>query len=113
MGCRIDWSGGLWEPTDTYAEAVGIIRETYQDAVIGHAGDLEYGGGPDPCMELRRGCRGRRRSPIGCGHPSGPVGWFFSGLLIWIVAFPLYLASRGNLKEAGERSREAGGRGMQ
>lgn len=30
----------------------------------------------------------------------GPVGWFFAGLLIWIIAFPLYLGSRGKLKES-------------
>lgn len=33
----------------------------------------------------------------------GPVGWFFAGLLLWIVAFPLYLASRNKLKEAAAR----------
>ena len=30
----------------------------------------------------------------------GPAGWFFAGLLLWIVAFPLYLASRNKLKAA-------------
>lgn len=35
----------------------------------------------------------------------GPVGWLVFGLLLWIVAFPLYLASRGKLREAGERTR--------
>lgn len=30
----------------------------------------------------------------------GPVGWFFAGLLLWIIAFPLYLASRSKLKAA-------------
>ena len=44
MGYRIDWPGGLWEPTNTYGEAVRIIREEYPDAAIGHAGDLEDGG---------------------------------------------------------------------
>jgi hypothetical protein len=29
----------------------------------------------------------------------GPLGWLFGGLLLWIVAFPLYLASRSKLKE--------------
>ena len=33
----------------------------------------------------------------------GPVGWFFAGLLLWIVSFPLYLASRNKLKEAAAR----------
>lgn len=33
----------------------------------------------------------------------GPVGWFFAGLLLWIVAFPLYLASRGKLRKAGDQ----------
>jgi len=31
-----------------------------------------------------------------------PVGWFFTGLLLWLVAFPLYLASRAKLRAAGE-----------
>lgn len=35
----------------------------------------------------------------------GPVGWFLSGLLLWIVAFPFYLMKRGELKAAGERRR--------
>ena len=30
----------------------------------------------------------------------GPGGWFVSSLLLWIVAFPLYLASRGKIKAA-------------
>lgn len=30
----------------------------------------------------------------------GPAGWLFAGLLLWIVAFPLYLANRGKLKAA-------------
>lgn len=29
---------------------------------------------------------------------TGPIGWFFGGLLLWIVVFPLYLAKRGKLK---------------
>jgi len=33
----------------------------------------------------------------------GPVGWFFAGLLLWIVSFPLYLASRNKLKDAAAR----------
>jgi hypothetical protein len=36
----------------------------------------------------------------------GPRGWFFGGLLLWIVAFPLYLASREKLKAAGEARRQ-------
>ncbi|MCX4240319.1 SHOCT domain-containing protein [Paraliomyxa miuraensis] len=35
----------------------------------------------------------------------GPMGWFFCGLLLWIIAFPLYLIKRPELKEAGERRR--------
>lgn len=37
----------------------------------------------------------------------GPWGWFFCCLLLWIVAFPLYLYKRGDLKRAlgqGEQS---------
>ena len=30
----------------------------------------------------------------------GPLGWLFGGLLLWIIAFPLYLVSRSKLKEA-------------
>lgn len=29
----------------------------------------------------------------------GPIGWFFACLLIWIIAFPLYLAKRGEFKK--------------
>ena len=28
----------------------------------------------------------------------GPWGWFFACLLLWIVAFPFYLAKRGEFK---------------
>lgn len=35
----------------------------------------------------------------------GPWGWLFAGLLLWIVAFPLYLASREKLRRAGETRR--------
>src|SRR5262245_49695935 len=28
----------------------------------------------------------------------GPAGWFFATLLLWIVGFPLYLATRGEFK---------------
>ena len=30
----------------------------------------------------------------------GPAGWFFSCLLLWIVAFPVYLAKRNEYKQA-------------
>jgi hypothetical protein len=33
----------------------------------------------------------------------GPAGWLFAGLLLWIITFPLYLASRNKLKEAAAR----------
>jgi hypothetical protein len=29
----------------------------------------------------------------------GPWGWFFSCLLLWIIAFPLYLGNRGKFKQ--------------
>lgn len=32
----------------------------------------------------------------------GPWGWLFAGLFLWVVAFPLYLASRSKLRAAGE-----------
>ncbi|MBL8946146.1 MAG: SHOCT domain-containing protein [Myxococcales bacterium] len=38
----------------------------------------------------------------------GPVGWFFCGLFLWIVAFPLYLIKRPELAAAGERRRLGG-----
>ncbi len=28
----------------------------------------------------------------------GPISWFLACLLIWIVAFPFYLAKRGEFK---------------
>ena len=28
----------------------------------------------------------------------GPVSWFLSCLLLWIIAFPMYLAKRGEFK---------------
>jgi hypothetical protein len=44
----------------------------------------------------------------------GPVGWFFAGLLLWIISFPLYLASRNKLKEAAARKKgEQMGAGQQ
>ena|SRR5687768_12989855 len=42
----------------------------------------------------------------------GPAGWLVCGLLLWIVAFPLYLAKRPELKAAGERRRQLEARGM-
>lgn len=32
-----------------------------------------------------------------------PVGWFFGCLLIWIIAFPSYLAKRPQLKEIAQQ----------
>jgi len=32
----------------------------------------------------------------------GPWSWFFACLLLWIVAFPLYLAKRGDFKRLNE-----------
>jgi hypothetical protein len=32
-----------------------------------------------------------------------PAGWFLTGLLLWVVAFPLYLASRAQLRAAGKQ----------
>lgn len=40
----------------------------------------------------------------------GPVGWFFAMLLLWIVAFPLYLANRARIREAAARSKARRGR---
>ncbi len=36
----------------------------------------------------------------------GPAGWLISGLLLWIVAFPLYLISRPGLQAAAARRRQ-------
>jgi len=33
----------------------------------------------------------------------GPWGWFFSCLLLWIVAFPFYLAKRPEFKQINEK----------
>jgi hypothetical protein len=30
----------------------------------------------------------------------GPVTWFIACLFLWIIAFPLYLAKRGEFKRA-------------
>lgn len=43
---------------------------------------------------------------FGCG----PWGWFFCCLLLWIVAFPAYLAKRGGLKEAAKTIPPASGK---
>jgi hypothetical protein len=40
-----------------------------------------------------------------------PVAWFFCGLFLWIVAFPLYLVKRPELKAAGEARRLAASQG--
>jgi hypothetical protein len=39
-------------------------------------------------LEVTRGCLG------GGFADSGPVGWFFCALLIWIIGFPAYLITR-------------------
>jgi hypothetical protein len=39
----------------------------------------------------------------------GPAGWLFSCLLLWIIAFPYYLAVRERLKFAQPRCLECGG----
>ena len=39
----------------------------------------------------------------------GPVGWVIACLAMWIIAFPLYLATRGSIKRAIEKE-EAGKR---
>lgn len=44
MGYRIDWAGGLWEPADSYEEAVGIVQDTYPGSVVDHAHDLGHDG---------------------------------------------------------------------
>lgn len=36
----------------------------------------------------------------------GPAGWFISGILLWIVAFPLYLLKRPALVAAGQMRRQ-------
>lgn len=41
---------------------------------------------------------GARRGALGGGFlDMGPAGWFFACLLLWIVAFPSYLAARPRL----------------
>lgn len=48
------------------------------------------------------------------GFSMSPAGWFFVGLLLWFVAFPLYLTKRTELKASGEarRLRLRAGMGM-
>lgn len=47
----------------------------------------------------------RRGLLIGSGIPdAGPWGWFFGSLLIWIIAFPLYLFFRSRLIKAARES---------
>ncbi|NOT08295.1 MAG: hypothetical protein HOP28_08815 [Gemmatimonadales bacterium] len=31
-----------------------------------------------------------------------PMGWFVSCLLLWLIAFPVYLSKRGELRQARE-----------
>lgn len=33
-----------------------------------------------------------------------PVGWLFGCLLLWIIAFPIYLSKRGEFKRINEKS---------
>lgn len=44
---------------------------------------------------------GYRKQDIKGMAAIGPVGWFFACMLLWIIAFPLYLASREKLRAAG------------
>jgi len=32
----------------------------------------------------------------------GPIGWMLATLLLWIIAFPAYLGTRGKLKKLGQ-----------
>ena len=41
---------------------------------------------------------GARKGLVDGMADMGPAGWFFSVLLLWLVAFPLYLAKRGEIK---------------
>ena len=34
----------------------------------------------------------------------GPVGWFFTCLLLWIIAFPIYLAKRAEFKKINQKT---------
>ena len=43
---------------------------------------------------------GAKRGTLGGFLDMGPVGWFFACLLLWIVAFPCYLATRHKLVAA-------------
>lgn len=38
---------------------------------------------------------------------AGPFGWFCCSLLLWIIAFPLYLANRSRLSMAAQKAAEA------
>ena len=52
---------------------------------------------------------GARRGVLDGLANMGPLGWFLSSLLLWIVAFPLYLASRSKIKAAAGRAPRRGG----
>lgn len=34
----------------------------------------------------------------------GPIAWFVCSLLLWIIAFPMYLVKRGAIKAAAQSS---------
>jgi hypothetical protein len=44
MGYRIDWGCEMWGPTDTYAEALGIVLEMYPSTKFVDADDVEDAG---------------------------------------------------------------------
>ncbi len=50
---------------------------------------------------------GYRKGDIPGGGSMSPTGWFVAGVLVWILAFPLYLFKRGAMKAAGKRRRQA------
>ncbi len=46
---------------------------------------------------------GARRGGLGGGMlDMGPAGWFFATLLLWIIAFPCYLATRPKLSRRAQ-----------
>ena len=51
---------------------------------------------------------GARKGLIPGFFNMGPAGWFFATLLLWIIGFPGYLATRGRIKEAVALERSGG-----
>ncbi len=59
-------------------------------------------------VALDAGAIGVRRGQMRGLADMGPGGWFAACLLIWIIAFPLYLSRRGQYRAVNEVSAPTG-----